>query len=80
MALLAVGVVSFGSRSWWNSRPVAQMASVPAVTALHFKTGHGEQQTHRLADGSVLHLNTDSAVTVRYSKTERQVSRSPRVR
>lgn len=73
VVLIAVGVASFGSRSWWNPRPVAQIASVPAVTALHFKTGHGQQQTHLLADGSVLHLNTDSAVTVRYSNTERQV-------
>src|SRR5262249_18454748 len=54
--------------------PVTQLASVPAVAALRFKTSHGEQQTHTLADGSVLHLNTDSAVTVRYSSTERQVT------
>jgi transmembrane sensor len=32
------------------------------------------QQTHRLADGSILHLNTDTAVAVRYSDKERLVT------
>jgi transmembrane sensor len=41
------------------------------VSALHYSTRHGEQQTHVLADRSVLHLNTDSAVTVRYSGKQR---------
>jgi transmembrane sensor len=36
-----------------------------------YSTVRGEQRTQRLPDGSVLHLNTDSAVTVRYSRTER---------
>jgi ferric-dicitrate binding protein FerR (iron transport regulator) len=40
---------------------------------LHFETRHGEQLTHRLADDSVLHLNTDSVVTVRYSRAERLI-------
>jgi transmembrane sensor len=44
-----------------------------AITALHFETRHGEQLTRRLADNSVVHLNTDSAVTIRYGKTERLV-------
>ena len=33
------------------------------AAALHLETRHGEQLTRRLADNSVLHLNTDSAVT-----------------
>jgi transmembrane sensor len=41
---------------------------------MRFETGHGEQLTRRLADGSVLHLNTDSAVAIRYSKNERLVT------
>ena len=57
---------------WWNFRPVTREAA-PAAAALHFETRHGEQQTHRLADNSVLHLNTDTAVTVRYSPTQRFV-------
>ena len=40
----------------------------------NYSTVRGEQRIQRLPDGSVLHLNTDSAVTVRYSRTERLVS------
>jgi transmembrane sensor len=43
----------------------------PAIVELHFQTRHGEQLTRRLADNSVVHLNTDSAVTIRYGQTER---------
>jgi transmembrane sensor len=39
-----------------------------------YSTARGEQRTERLPDGSVLHLNTDSEVTVRYSRRERLVS------
>ena len=67
------GVVIVG---WFGLRSPAPVPPVPGptvTTALHFETRHGEQQTHRLADNSVLHLNTDSAVTITYSKTERLV-------
>src|SRR5277367_6540597 len=36
-----------------------------------YQTAHGAQAVWHLPDGSVLHLNTDTAVTVRYSATER---------
>ena len=39
-----------------------------------YTTMRGEQRTQRLPDGTLLHLNTDSAVTVRYSRIERLVS------
>jgi transmembrane sensor len=38
-----------------------------------YSTAHGEQSERALPDGSVLHLNTDSQVTVRYSRRERVV-------
>jgi transmembrane sensor len=38
-----------------------------------YVTARGEQRERRLPDGSVLHLNTDSQVTVRYSRHERTV-------
>jgi transmembrane sensor len=38
-----------------------------------YRTTHGEQGVWPLADGSTLHVNTDTAVTVRYSATERLV-------
>src|SRR5262249_46787455 len=73
VTIATLGLVSLGLLWLWNFRSIPQQASLTGVTALHFSTRHGEQQTHRLADGSVLHLNTDTAVTVQYSKTERQV-------
>jgi transmembrane sensor len=70
-----LGVVSLGLLWLGKMRPLAPVSiPAPGVTALHFETGHGEQQTHNLADGSVLHLNTDTAVTVRYSQRERRVT------
>jgi transmembrane sensor len=38
-----------------------------------FQTGVGAQQIVRLEDGSLLRLNTDSKVTVRFSRDERRV-------
>jgi transmembrane sensor len=43
-------------------------------TTERFATRHGEQRTQRLADASVLHLNTDTAVVVHYSRSERKVN------
>jgi transmembrane sensor len=74
VAMAAIGVVSLGLLLLWNLRPVARVPAPAEVTVLHFETRHGEQQTHRLEDNSVLRLNTDSAVTIRYSKTERRVT------
>ena len=59
----------FATRNHW--RPIVEAPT--EVATLHFETRHGEQQTIVLADNSVLHLNTDSAVTVRYSRSERHV-------
>jgi transmembrane sensor len=73
VAIAAIGAVSVGLLVLWDLRPLAHV-STPEVTALHFETRHGEQQTHRLPDNSVLHLNTDTAITVWYSKTERLVT------
>jgi transmembrane sensor len=72
VTIAALGLVSLGLFSLWNSRPTRQ-ASPASATTLHLATRHGEQQTHHLADGSVLHLNTDTAVTVQYSNTQRQI-------
>jgi transmembrane sensor len=68
-----LGVLSLGLFAWWNVRPTAPIAALASSTALHFETGHGELLDRRLADGSVVHLNTDSAITVHYGKTERLV-------
>jgi transmembrane sensor len=74
MTLAGLGAVSAGLFSLWNVRPNAPVSAPVSTTALHFQTGHGEQQDHRLADGSVLHLDTDSAATVRFGERERLVT------
>ena len=38
-----------------------------------YRTAHGEQTMARLPDGSELHLNTDSVLTVRYNRSERVI-------
>jgi transmembrane sensor len=72
--MAAVVGLSLGLPSLWRVRPVAPVPVPVGTTALHFETGHGEQLSRRLEDNSVLHLNTDSAVTIRFSKTERLVT------
>jgi transmembrane sensor len=74
MTTAASAVLGLGLLWLWSVGPKVQAPAPPVTTALHFATRHGEQQTRQLADHSVLHLNTDSAVTVRYSKTERLVA------
>jgi transmembrane sensor len=74
VTMAACTVLSLGLLLRWNVRQPIEHPSAPdGITALHFETRHGEQLTRRLADNSVVHLNTDSAVTVRYDKTERLV-------
>jgi transmembrane sensor len=74
VTVAALGVLSLGLFSWWNLRPTAPLSAPVSTKELHLETGHGELLDRRLADGSVLHLNTDSAVTIRYGKTERLVT------
>ncbi len=73
-AMAAVTVLSLGLLFTGNLQPPGHSAAPAGVATLHFETRHGEQLTQRLADNSVLHLNTDSAVSVLYSKSERLVT------
>jgi len=73
VALAACVVASLALLLTSSLRPVGHEPPSASFTALHFETRHGEQLTRRLADGSVLHLDTDSAVTIRYSSTVRLV-------
>ena len=64
-AAAAAVLVTIGSALlWWNGEP---------VTPQRYATRHGEQRSWHLADDSVLRLDTDSAVTVRYGRRERRV-------
>jgi transmembrane sensor len=73
VTMAACAVLSLGLLWTWNLRPIQHPPAPDGITALHFETRRGEQLTHRLPDNSVLHLNTDSAVTIRYGKNERLV-------
>ena len=52
---------------------VRSMGDGDGVGVKAYRTTHGEQGVWPLADGSTLHVNTDTAVTVRFSSTERLV-------
>jgi transmembrane sensor len=74
VTMAGVGVLTVGVLLAWNLSRIRQPSAPEGITAMHFETRHGEQLTQRLADTSVLHLNTDSAVNIRYSKSERLVT------
>ena len=60
-ATAACALLSLGLLLQWNlRRPLDRPSASEHITALNFQTRHGEQLTRRLADNSVLHLNTDS--------------------
>jgi transmembrane sensor len=74
VAVAAFGVVTVALLLSRNLSPVAPLPVSERATAWHFVTRHGEQQTERLADNSLLRLNTDTDVTVRYSARDRLVT------
>src|SRR5208283_4546504 len=73
-SIAACAVLSLCLFLAWNSRPIEHLPAPTGVTALHFETRHGEQLNRRLADHSVVHLDTDSAVTIQYGRNERLVT------
>jgi transmembrane sensor len=71
-AAAAAGVACLGLLLLWGTviRRAPQSAEAPGES---YAAGHGQQLVQPLADGSVLHLDTDSAVTVRYEPRLRRV-------
>ena len=65
LAAMAAMLVVIGIGLYWWS-------GYQGVTE-RFATQHGEQRTWQLADRTVLQLNTDTVVTVRYSRRTRRV-------
>jgi len=63
----AVVLVLAASALWWLHD--GDLLGLPKT----YQTAHGEQTLAQLPDGSELHLNTDSAVTVRYTRSERVI-------
>jgi transmembrane sensor len=74
VAVAGCAVFSIGLLLLWNAGTDEHLSAPDGIVALHLEARHGEQLTRRLADNSVVHLNTDSAVTVQYGKTERLVT------
>ena len=70
-AAVLVAAIGVATLMWQRTAPVPGAVT---VTQLHLQTRHGEQLTRRLADSSVLHLNTDSDVTVRFDAKERRIT------
>lgn len=64
-AAAAAIVAMIGSALFWSN--------AERVTPQRYATRHGEQRSWHLADDSVLRLDTDTAVTVRYGRSERRV-------
>jgi transmembrane sensor len=58
----------------WLSTPNISSIGDPSLMVLDAETSIGEQKVVSLADGSVIHLNTDSLVTVDFSDTQRNVN------
>ena len=68
----AAGVACVGLLLLWGSL-IRHATQTAQVLSEYYFTGHGQQLTQPLADGSLLHLDTDSAVNVRYERRLRQV-------
>ena len=66
-AAACVTLVVAASVLWWAHD--GDLLGLPRS----YETGHGEQSVRQLPDGSTLFMNTDSAVTVRYSDRQRLV-------
>jgi transmembrane sensor len=55
----------------WRALPHSAREPPAAAQVLHFQTLHGQQRSYPLPDGSMLRLNTDTTVAVRYGAAER---------
>jgi len=74
VAMAACALLSLGLLWMRHVTPEEHPAEPLSAATLHLETRHGEQLTHRLADDSVLHLDTDTAVNIRYGKKQRSVT------
>lgn len=71
--LAAAGIGAFALALWWGALPERRLPAAEPIVQ-EFTTRHGEQRVETLSDGSIIHLNTDTAVSVRYAATERVVT------
>lgn len=69
-AVAAIAVVTLAFVLWKHSAPTPSDAS---AVAYEFRTRHGEYLTQQLPDNSVVKLDTDTAVWIRFDRTQRVV-------
>ena len=72
-ALAAAAALAVASLGWWRTAGDTR-AGMTSPFAVASATEIGMQRTVALPDGSVIHLNTDSAVDVHYTAAERRVA------
>src|SRR5262249_20744532 len=68
LSAVAASVIALAAGTVWWAHD-GELLGTPKS----YRTAHGEQSVHQLPDGSVVHLDTDSAVTVHYSGGERLI-------
>lgn len=66
-AMAAAAIVAAVFLAWWLS------GDHSGAQSQRYATRHGEQSLQRLADGSTLNLNTDTAVEVKFDEGSRRV-------
>jgi transmembrane sensor len=69
----AIAALGFLLYSPWNHLPTGGSTPPAVARPVSFATQHGQQLKAALSDGSVMHLNTDSAAEVSYTANERRV-------
>jgi transmembrane sensor len=68
IAILGAGLLLLHMRPW-----TGLPRNAPTASEARLRTGHDEQRTWQLADRSLLHLNSDTTLTVRYTAAGRFV-------
>ena len=68
-AAAAAAAIVLASGLWMYQR----IAPTPLAAPVQLTTRHGEQLSERLADGSVLHLNTDTTVSIDLRERTRRI-------
>lgn len=59
---------------WFESSILMPSTKEQFLFVLDAETSVGEQQVHTLSDGSIIHLNTDTLVSVHYSHSQRNLT------
>jgi transmembrane sensor len=71
-AAASLGILAVALLWQVPTRPMPQ--PVPAASVQRFSTQHGQRLEQRLSDGSILELNTDTSVAVRFGSAGRAVT------